>query len=558
MVRRVMNLVYKEVRGLHQAAYVLGIFAFGSQILALVRDRMLAHQFGAGIDLDLYYAAFRIPDLMYVVFASTLSVYVLIPFVAERMRRDDGEEARALLSQMFTIFLFVYTLIAAIVFVAIPYVVPYIFPGVSGETEALSNLIRILLLQPLFLGLSSLFGVVTQLGHRFVLYALSPLLYNVGIIIGIGLLYPHFGLSGLAYGVVLGACAHFCIQVPLVQKSALRFSLARTIDWKVIRSVLMVSIPRAATLSMHQFELLALVSITSMMTVGSVSVFQFAYNLQSVPLAIIGASYSTAAFPLLADLFAEKRMDDFRVHLTTAVRHIIFWSVPVIGLVVVLRAQMVRVVLGSGAFDWGDTRLTAAVLALLTMSLFAQAINLLLVRAFYASGVTRTPFLVALGGCILSISLVVLLYGVYIASPNTFMALENAMRVGQVPGSEVLVVALGYSLGMLIQTGILVFVSVRHFELPTAWLLPHFARASFASFAGGLASYVVINFFVEGLNTDTFIGIFLQGALGGIIGIAGVVVAYKCVGSPELNEIYRSLHSRVFKARIVASEDNVL
>ena len=155
MVRRVMNLVYKEVRGLHQAAYVLGIFAFGSQILALVRDRMLAHQFGAGIDLDLYYAAFRIPDLMYVVFASTLSVYVLIPFVAERMRRDDGEEARALLSQMFTIFLFVYTLIAAIVFVAIPYVVPYIFPGVSGETEAFSNLISILLLQPLFLGPSS-------------------------------------------------------------------------------------------------------------------------------------------------------------------------------------------------------------------------------------------------------------------------------------------------------------------------------------------------------------------------------------------------------------------
>ncbi len=558
MVRRVMNLVYKEVRGLHQAAYVLGVFAFGSQLLALVRDRMLAHQFGADVELDLYYAAFRIPDLLYVIFASTLSVYVLIPFVAERMRSESEAEARSLLSQMFTVFLFVYTAIAAVVFVTIPYFVPLLFPGVAHEAETMTLLIRILLLQPLFLGLSSLFGVVTQLGHRFVLYALSPLLYNVGIIAGIGLLYPKFGLQGLAYGVVLGACAHFLVQVPLVQQSALYFRPARHIDWPTIRSVLVVSLPRAATLSMHQFELLVLVSIASMMTVGSVAVFQFAYNLQSVPLAIIGASYSTAAFPLLADLFAQKRMDDFRLHLTTALRHIVFWSVPVIGLVVVLRAQMVRVVLGSGAFDWGDTRLTAAVLALLTISLFAQAVNLLLIRAFYASGLTRTPFFVALGGSILSVSLVIMLYGTYLSSPETFHALEDLMRVGDVAGSEVLVISIGYSLAVIMQMSILAYLSVRQFALPTVWLLPHIGRALTASLTGALASYVTINFIVEGLNTDTFLGIFIQGLVGGVVGVLGIISAYVLVGSPELSEIYRSLHSRIFKTRIVASEDNVL
>ena len=98
MVKRMFELVYKEVRGLHQAAYVLGLFAFGSQLLALVRDRMLAHEFGAGIELDLYYAAFRLPDLLYVLFASTLSVYVLIPLVASRIKGEDASEARALLS----------------------------------------------------------------------------------------------------------------------------------------------------------------------------------------------------------------------------------------------------------------------------------------------------------------------------------------------------------------------------------------------------------------------------------------------------------------------------
>ena len=100
MVKKMFQIVYKEVRGLHQAAYVLGVFAFGSQLLALVRDRLLAHQFGAGYELDLYYAAFRIPDLLYVLFASTLSVYVLIPFVASSIHEGDATEARKLLSRI--------------------------------------------------------------------------------------------------------------------------------------------------------------------------------------------------------------------------------------------------------------------------------------------------------------------------------------------------------------------------------------------------------------------------------------------------------------------------
>ncbi len=558
MVRNVMNLVYREVRGLHQAAYILGIFAFGSQLLALVRDRMLAHQFGAGGELDLYYAAFRIPDLLYVIFASTLSVYVLIPFVAERMQRENAKDARALLSQMFSIFLMVYALLAGAMWLLIPYLVPFMFPGFEANSEEIVLLIRILLLQPFFLGLSSLFGVVTQLGHRFVLYAISPLIYNVGIIFGISVLYPQFGVAGLAYGVVLGAIGHLAIQIPLVQRSALYFGYTTTIDWVMMRSVLAVSLPRAATLSMHQFELLVLVSIASLMSVGSVAVFQFAYNLQSVPLAVIGASYSTAAFPLLADLFAQKKMEAFRLHMTTAIRHIIFWSVPIIGLVIVLRAQMVRVVLGTGQFDWGDTRLTAAVLALLTISLVAQAINLLLIRAFYASGLTKVPFMVAFFGLLLSVSFVILLYGLYIVSPQYVVAIEKFMRVSDVAGSEVLVLGLGYSVGIILQSALLLYLSIKQFSLEMSWFWPHLMRSLFAASVGALLSYITINFFVEGLNTNLFLGIFVQGMLGGMVGVAGVIGAYVLVRSPELLEIYKALHRRFFSAQIVASQDDVL
>ncbi len=551
-------MLYKEVRGLHQAAYVLAIFAFGSQLLALVRDRLLASQFGAGQELDIYYAAFKIPDLLYVLFASTLSVYVLIPFVASRVKKDDSSEAQALLGQIFSVFLLVYSLLALCLFVAIPYLQPILFPGFSEQSNELILLTRILLLQPLLLGVSSLFGVVTQLGHRFILYAVSPLIYNIGIIVGIAFLYPIFGLPGLVYGVVIGAFGHMFVQWPLVRTSSLAFKIQTRIYWQVIFSVLKVSIPRALTLAMHQIVLLFLIGIASMMAVGSVSVFQFAYNLQSVPLVVIGASYSIAAFPLLADLYTQKRLEEFRFHILTALRHIIFWSVPIVAIVIVLRAQFVRVVLGTGAFDWGDTRLTAAVLALLVASLFAQSINLLVVRVFYAGGYTRLPFLVTLFGSCISVSFTYFLYWLYTATSSFPLFLSNVMRVNDVAGSEVMVIGLGYSVSMLLQTTVLFLFAAKKFNLSTRSFPGYFGRAFFAASVGASASYIVINFVVEGINPETFLGIFIQGFLGGLAGLAGVLLGYYAVKSPELSEVYKALHSRIFKTDIIAAQDDVL
>lgn len=558
MVKRMFELVYKEVRGLHQAAYVLGLFAFGSQLLALVRDRMLAHEFGAGIELDLYYAAFRLPDLLYVLFASTLSVYVLIPLVASRIKGDDASEARALLSQIFSIFLICYTLLAIVFWVLAPVILPFMFPGMTLYMDDLVSIMRILLLQPMFLGISSLFGVVTQLGHRFVLYAISPLIYNVGIIAGIIFLYPLWGLNGLAFGVVIGAIGHMLVQVPLVNRSNLAFGFTRHIVISNIGEVLRISLPRAVTLAMNQLVLLVLLGVASLMAVGSVAVFQLAHNLQSVPLAVIGASYSIAAFPFLADLFAQKKMNDFRLHIITALRHILFWSLPAIMLLIVLRAQVVRVVLGSGAFNWGDTRLTAAVLAMLAISLFAQAANLLIVRAFYAGGNTRTPFNVTLAGSLFAVALTLLLYSAYLKDPSFLSGISDLMRIGNVAGSEIILIALGYSIAICLQTIVLFLFAVREFSLPCKWLLPNLARATLASIAGGLAAYATLNFFVEGINETSFLGIFIQGMLGGLTGIAAIILTYYALRSPELREIYHSFHRRIFKTDVVAPQEDVL
>jgi putative peptidoglycan lipid II flippase len=550
--------MYSEVRGLHQAAYVLALFTFGSQMLALIRDRLLAHTFGAGNELDLYYAAFRIPDLLYVLFVSVLSVYVLLPFVTQARAGKGAAAGGAVLGQMFTVFLFCYSGIALLLFMTAPFLVTFFFPGLSADAETLTALIRILLLQPLLLGVSSLFGVVTQLSHRFILYAISPLIYNVGIIFGITVLYPYFGMEGLALGVVLGAFGHVLVQLPLVATSEMAFGLVRNIDWRLLRSVFAVAIPRALTLSVHQIVLLVFVGMATMMAAGSVSVFQFAFNLQSVPLAIIGMSYSVAAFPVLADLFAKQDHKTFNTHVVTALRHILFWSLPIIALVIVLRAQIVRVVLGSGEFDWSDTRLTAAVLALFIIALTAQSMLLLLVRTFYAGGKTRTPLLVALLGAAVSIGGAFVGLRLLALYPESKLFLETLFRLDGVAGTEVLVLTLAFVLGVLVEMGVLFAMSVREFDLQVEHFWGQLSEAVMAALVAALVAYLTLIFLVDGINQESFVGIMLQGVIAGLVGALGALLTYYILGSRELAEIYRSYHSKIFKTDVIAPQQDTL
>lgn len=553
-----LSFVYQEVRGLHQAAYVLALFAFGSQILAIVRDRLLAHTFGAGPELDIYYAAFRIPDLLFVLFASVLSVYVLLPHVTKRSESKGPAAGAEVLSQVFTLFLFVYSAVALVIALTTPLYLPWLFPGFEEQFESLTVLIRILLLQPFLLGLSSLCGVVTQMSHRFILYAISPLLYNIGIIIGIGALYPFFGLTGLVWGVVIGAVGHLLVQVPYTLHNSHRFGFTTNVDWKLMWSIMASAIPRSITLSISQIVLLILIGMATVMSVGSVSVFQFAYNLQSVPLAVIGMSYSVAAFPTLSSLFAKQDRNGFNVQLLTAFRHIIFWSMPIIALVIVLRAQIVRVLLGSGEFNWTDTRLTAAVLAVFVISLVAQAILLLLTRAFYACGRTVTPLIIALFSGISAIVLAHVFIALYQHAPQTQAYIEASLRVSGVGGTEVLMLVAAFIVGQFIQLGLMMAVSVREFKINYHLLARLLGQSILAAVLGGVAAYITLSFIVDGVNQETFLGILIQGFTAGVIGLLVVFLTYRYLKSPELAELLRSFKAKVLKTDELVPQQETL
>lgn len=562
MVKRIFNLIHKEINGLHEAAYLLGMFALLSQVLALVRDRLLAHLFGAGAALDTYYAAFRVPDIIFVAIASIVSVYVLIPFLAEKSVISKERE-KEFINTIFSAFFFIIIAVSSVAFIFASHLMKLFFPGLADSAQFgdLILLTRALLLQPIFLGASNLFASITQIHHKFILYALSPVLYNVGIISGVIFLYPVFGFIGLGIGVVLGAILHLSIQLPFIVKNGFLPKVTLGQLWhnfSDVRKVIFLSLPRTLALSAHQISFLFLASIASLMASGSIAVFNLSFNLQSVPLTIIGVSYSVAAFPTLAKMFSNGQKKEFLEQMLVATKHIIFWSFPAIALFIVLRAQIVRVILGSGEFDWADTRLTAAALALFAVSIAAQGLILLFVRGYYAAGNTKKPLILNLISASLVVVFSFILVKLFAGSAAFQYFIESLLRVEGMDGVSVLMLPLGYSLATLLNAMALWFVFQIDFSSFSKSLSRTFFQSFSASIIMGFVSYEFLDVFDNLFALNTFWGIFSQGLFAGIVGIATGVLMLALLQNEEIKEVWKSIHSKFWRANIVIAEQEEL
>lgn len=552
MVKRFFNIFNKEIKGLHEAAYLLAAFAFSSQLLGLFRDRILASTFGTGHTLDIYYSAFRIPDFIFVTVGSMISISVLVPFVIEKTKVSD-DNARDFIRSIFLFFSVLIIFVSIIIFFLIPYIAPFIFKGLGSYTE-LILMSRILLLSPILLGFSNFFATITQVGKRFLVYALSPIFYNLGIIIGILFFYPILGIYGLAFGVVLGAFMHLGIQIPFVIESGLFKITSLKINIDSIKDVVFISIPRTITLGMTQISILVLLGLASYMKDGSITVFNFAMNLQSVPLSIIGVSYSIAAFPTLAKSFSSGNKDEFLSHIISGARHILFWSIPISILFIVLRAQIVRTIYGAGEFSWSSTRLTAATLAIFAVSVVAQSLVLLFVRGYYAMGNTKKSLYTSIITGVSSVGFSVLFIKIFEMSDFFKYFIENLFRVDDVDGSKILMIAFGFALAQIINCIILWIYFEKDFNGFSVPLLNTLFQSFSASIIMGFVAYLGLNIFDNIFNINTLVGIFMQGLFSGILGTIAGILVLKGLKSVELDETWTALHKKFWKVKTIVPD----
>ncbi|MEK7157132.1 MAG: lipid II flippase MurJ [Patescibacteria group bacterium] len=533
---RLLERISAPVRGLHQAAYLLAALTLASQALALLRDRTFAHTFGAGQTLDLYYAAFRVPDLVFALVASLVSAYVLIP----RITGMDREKTRQLLSESASFLFGVGGFICIVLAIFMPQFLTLLYPSLASSPlhAEFILLARILLLQPILLGLSGILGSVTQVHRRFMLFALSPVLYNLGIIFGAVVLYPLWGLPGVGFGVVLGAMAYLAVNIPVVREAGVLPRLCLP-SMKTMTSVVRDSLPRSLALGMGSVTALILTAMASRIGTGAVSVFTFAGNLAAVPLALIGSSYAVAAFPALSEASALERREEFTRILSASARHIILWSVVSLGLIVVLRAHLVRVILGSGAFDWEATRLTAALLAILAVGLVAQGLILLFSRALYAVRQSWRPLMYQVAGGALTVGLAAFFLS---RSPEGLPAsLAVLLRVSDISGTAILLLASAATIGQIF-LALLSLVALRNIAPGLARMLSRsLIDGSIAALAGGMATYTVLVFLGGIAPLTTLAAVFTQGCIAGIVGLATSALALFLIENEEFRIVVGAL-----------------
>ena len=491
------------------ASWIIATSTLASRLIGLFRDRLFASHFGASATLDIYYAAFRLPDFIFnLLILGTLSAAFIPVFVSYRSRSETAadELANRVLS-LACIGMSGLCLLLAVFAWPLTHI---LVPGFSGEKLSQTvTLTRILLFTPLLFTLSSLLGGVLQSYKRFIITSIAPILYNLGIIMGLVWGYPRFGITALAFGVLAGALIHALCHSIAVFWTGFRFHFTLSVHEAGVKKVITLFIPKIFGLDANQVSLLLGSVLGSLLPVGSIAIFNLASNLQAVPIGIFAVSFAVAAFPLLSDSFARKDYDQFLSTLVDTAVQILFFMIPITVLMLVLRVFIVRIALGAGQFSWHDTTITFQTLGIFTLSLCAQSLVPLLARAFYALQNTYIPVICGLVSLLLNaVSSFVLSrhYGI--------LGVAAGFSIGSICNCLLLLIFLHKNLENLFGSKKALRFFDRTFEQAIT-------KIAISALGMGVVTYGSLYALEPLLNTRTGLGIFIQAgvasSLGGIV-----------------------------------------
>ncbi len=412
MFKEILN---SQTRTIGAAALIVAFANLASRLLGIWRDRVLAGTFGAGDELDIYYAAFRIPDLIFhLLVVGGLSASFIPIFLEYRQRSEESkkDEHWRMASNILNLTVMAVFLCALAAFFFMPWIFKIVTPGFAGEKLDLAvNMSRLILVSPLFLAISNVFGGVLQGFRRFLVFSFSAIFYNLGIIFGALVLVDFWGIYGLAWGVIFGAFLHAAVQAPTLWGCGFRYSGIFDFRHPAVSQIVKLMIPRTLSLGILQFNWIIMTALASTLAAGSLAIFNLANNFQGFIVGLFGVSFATAAFPVLSEAAAKKDFSEFSKTFFSTLRQISFFAFPASVLLIVLAAPLVIVVLETGSFQRAAALETAGALRLFSLSIFTQAAALLMVRAFFAFKNTLFPFLAALATVAVNVILALVFLG---------------------------------------------------------------------------------------------------------------------------------------------------
>lgn len=454
------------------AATIIMFMVVGSRILGLIRQRTLAHFFAPG-ELSLFFAAFRLPDLIFEVLVFGTFASAFIPVFTKAMK-GGNQSAWQTAGIVTNIGLLVFAAFAIIAGVFADSIYSLFAPGFSHvERGEIVKIARILFFAQGFFVVSYVLTGVLESLRRFLVPALAPLFYNLGIILGTILLAPSLGLLAPAIGVLIGASSHFLIQLPLAVRLGFRFIPFVKITPNV-RKIGKLAAPRVVEVSFLQVAKTVELFLASLISAASYTYFTFANTLQLLPVGLFGISIAKAALPTLSRQSGS--VGRFRKTFLTALYEIVFLTLPIATILIVLRIPLVRLVFGTEIFSWEATVQTGMVLSAFAIGVVFQATVALLARAFYALHDTRTPVFVSVSAIIVTIIVDFILIRGF-SLPVWGLALAFSI------GSTIQALTLFYLLNKKLATSL------------TVSLIKPIFKSAVAALSSGVVMYVLLKIF---------------------------------------------------------------
>ncbi len=396
--------------------------------MGLLRNLLIAQQFGLGAELDAYYAAFKLPDLLFTVVAGGALATAFIPVFVQLLTTDGAASAWRLASA-FTNWV---VLVIGVLAIPIAWFAPWlvrtvIAPGFSPllQDEA-AVLMRLVLLSTVIFGVSSVQTSTLHGFKHFWLPALAPVVYPLGTVLGALWLVPLWGVRGLAVGTIVGACMHLAVKIPALVRYGFRWWPVLDVHGAAVRRVATLFGPRVLDLGVFHLTMLATTNLASRLSTGSVSALEWGWDAMQIPETVIGTAFGLVALPTLSDLAARGDLHGVRDTLVGALRLVLALALPAACALILLGRPLIQLLYQRGAFDAGATEAVYVALRFYAVGLVAHVCLELAARTFFACQDTITPLFVATLSAVVNVLLGVLLM---VPLGHGGLALANSLAV---------------------------------------------------------------------------------------------------------------------------------
>ncbi len=515
-----MKLKFFKPVNIGGATALISITAAISYAIGLLRDRIIAVNFGTTTATDTYNASFLIPDLLFNLFIAGALTAAFLPIFTEYLIKDKKEAFR-IANTMLTGATILISILAVIAFIFMDKIIPAIFSTIDPAIqENIINMTRLMLPSAILFAISNTLGNILMSYKHFIGYAISPILYNLGIILGIIFLHDKIGIYSAATGVLIGASLHFLVRLIEAFKTPYKYKPQLKTSHPGFKRIIKLMIPKSISLIAWQANLYIFAIVGIQMIEGGLAAFHFARNIQSFAVSLFGIAFATAVFPNLAAAVSNNEPQKYTDHIQKTIQRILFFTIPAMVGVMILAKPLVELILGGGAFNENSAKLTSLILFFFAISIPFESLTHIFARAFYALKNTITPMLVNV----------------------TSMAIIACFTIFLAPKYGIEWFSIGFSVGFIFYICTISILLSKH--------LKNFDFKSFFSsilktiIATGIMAIFVL--FTEPL--DNLIATKLSYVLRIFIGAGGFFLVAYLIKSPEIMSV-KYIFSRLFNKK---------